>query len=62
MYGWPRAEPKPEGPGAVLFTSDSPPTNSAWLNLPGPKSAAGIALGIIETYKPHHRDKVLSPG
>ena len=63
--GWgdkPQAQPPTWRARDCPLSGPSPLTNPAWLNLPGARAPAGIALGIIETRKLHHHDKATSPG
>ena len=57
----PPQQKKPGGPGAVLCQSSHFPTVQHRRNYQG-QTPTGIALGIIETHKPHHQHKLTSPG
>ena len=59
----PQLNPQPGGPGGHTSSGLYPSTCSAWHGWPYQeyKTPADIALGVIETRKPSHRDKVVTP-
>ena len=47
----PEPNPQPGGPVVTFLSGLYPLTCPAWVALPGDKSPAGIALGVIEAHK-----------